>query len=133
MPSSPSSRVSAASSSSTSRTASRRLLKELDTWRTEQKTETGIERLGPVGDGDLLAWEAVINGRGVGRPLAPHHRPAHDVSPPPSENHLRHPHRPPQHRPDHGRDLPRPAQGRLDPRIQRAGESARRAHAAQLP
>lgn len=48
------------------RNASRRLLKELDVWRMEQEEEKGIERLGPVGDEDLLNWEAVINGRGVG-------------------------------------------------------------------
>ncbi|KAL2756443.1 hypothetical protein ACRALDRAFT_1033902 [Sodiomyces alcalophilus JCM 7366] len=49
-----------------SRSATRRLLKELDRWRGEQASETGIERLGPVGDEDLLRWEAVVNGRGVG-------------------------------------------------------------------
>ncbi|KND95386.1 Ubiquitin-conjugating enzyme E2 pex4 [Tolypocladium ophioglossoides CBS 100239] len=32
----------------------------------EQKDERGIERLGPVGEDNLLEWEAVINGRGVG-------------------------------------------------------------------
>lgn len=55
-------------SASLPRSAMRRLLKELDTWTTtESATEQGIERLGPVGDGeDLLSWEAVINGRGVG-------------------------------------------------------------------
>ncbi|KAL2165267.1 hypothetical protein VTH06DRAFT_564 [Thermothelomyces fergusii] len=57
-----------ASSSALSRSAVRRLLKELDVWtNTESATEQGIERLGPAGDGeDLLRWEAVINGRGVG-------------------------------------------------------------------
>jgi len=46
----------------------RRLLKELETWTTtESAAEQGIERLGPVGDGEeMLSWEAVINGRGVG-------------------------------------------------------------------
>lgn len=54
------------SSSSSHRNATKRLLKELDVWRGEQAEERGIERLGPVGDEDLLNWEAVINGRGVG-------------------------------------------------------------------
>ncbi|SPN97091.1 probable PEX4 - E2 ubiquitin-conjugating enzyme -peroxin [Cephalotrichum gorgonifer] len=53
-------------SDSSARNASKRLLKELEVWRTEAKEETGIERLGPTDDGDLLTWEAVINGRGVG-------------------------------------------------------------------
>lgn len=59
---------SPSSSSALSRSAVRRLLKELDAWTTtESATEKGIERLGPAGDGeDLLRWEAVINGRGVG-------------------------------------------------------------------
>jgi hypothetical protein len=48
-----------------SRTASRRLLKELEAWREEEKDEVGIERLGPVDDEDLLRWEAVINGKGI--------------------------------------------------------------------
>lgn len=52
--------------SSKTATATKRLIKELDTWRKEQREETGIERLGPVSEGDLLTWEAVINGRGVG-------------------------------------------------------------------
>lgn len=49
-----------------SKTATKRLIKELDVWRREQKDERGIERLGPVGEDNLLEWEAVINGRGVG-------------------------------------------------------------------
>lgn len=54
-------------SSSSSRNATRRLIKELETWHNvESKDEKGIERLGPVNEGELLAWEAVINGRGVG-------------------------------------------------------------------
>lgn len=54
-------------SSSSSRNAARRLIKELETWHNvESKDEKGIERLGPVNEGELLAWEAVINGRGVG-------------------------------------------------------------------
>lgn len=53
-------------SSSASRNATRRLLKELETWRVERKDETGIERLGPLNEADLMEWEAVINGRGVG-------------------------------------------------------------------
>ncbi|KAH7376507.1 ubiquitin-conjugating enzyme [Plectosphaerella cucumerina] len=48
------------------RNATKRLLKEMDVWRAEQVDERGVERLGPVGDEDLLSWEAVINGRGVG-------------------------------------------------------------------
>jgi peroxin-4 len=51
--------------SSSGRSASRRLLKELEDWREDSKDETGIERLGPVEDEDLLSWEAVINGRGI--------------------------------------------------------------------
>ncbi|KAM0332433.1 hypothetical protein ACHAQA_002714 [Verticillium albo-atrum] len=54
------------SSAATHRNATRRLLKELDVWRREQVDERGVERLGPVGDEDLLQWEAVINGRGIG-------------------------------------------------------------------
>ncbi|OAA43176.1 ubiquitin-conjugating enzyme E2 4 [Metarhizium rileyi] len=53
-------------SSASSSSATKRLLKELDTWRKEQRDEQGIERLGPVSDDNLLEWEAVINGRGVG-------------------------------------------------------------------
>ena len=49
------------------RSATRRLVKELETWfKVESKTEKGIERLGPVVDDELLVWEAVINGRGLG-------------------------------------------------------------------
>jgi peroxin-4 len=58
---------SSSSGSSSSRSAIRRLLKELDTWtKSESANEQGIERLGPVRDDELLNWEAVINGRGVG-------------------------------------------------------------------
>ncbi|KAH7329293.1 ubiquitin-conjugating enzyme/RWD-like protein [Stachybotrys elegans] len=57
---------SPASGPSSSRNPTRRLLKELETWRKEEKNEQGIERLGPVGDEDLFEWEAVINGRDVG-------------------------------------------------------------------
>lgn len=56
--------------------AARRLIKELEAWRAEQADEkttttittmpSGIERLGPLHESDLLTWEAVINGRGVG-------------------------------------------------------------------
>ncbi|KAK0632103.1 ubiquitin-conjugating enzyme/RWD-like protein [Immersiella caudata] len=54
------------STSSSSRNATRRLLKELDTWNNvESKEDKGVERFGPVND-ELLSWEAVINGRGVG-------------------------------------------------------------------
>ncbi|EFX02562.1 ubiquitin conjugating enzyme [Grosmannia clavigera kw1407] len=58
------------------RSASRRLLRELDGWRKEQLADSpdddnspnrGIERLGPAGEGDdLFRWEAVVNGKGVG-------------------------------------------------------------------
>lgn len=53
-------------SGSSSRNATRRLFKELETWRVESKEETGIERLGPTSEADLMEWEAVINGKGVG-------------------------------------------------------------------
>jgi hypothetical protein len=53
----------AASSSRNSPT--RRLLKELETWRAEASEEKGIERLGPPMEGNLLSWEAVINGRDI--------------------------------------------------------------------
>lgn len=53
-------------SASLSRNAAKRLVKELDTWRSEEPEEKGIERLGPISESDLLTWEAVINGRGVG-------------------------------------------------------------------
>jgi hypothetical protein len=50
--------------------ATRRLLKELESWEksntTTQTENVGIERLGPVDDGELGVWEAVINGRGIG-------------------------------------------------------------------
>ena len=48
------------------RSATRRLLKELEGWRAEQQDEKGIERLGPAGEDDLFAWEAVVNGKGIG-------------------------------------------------------------------
>ena len=51
---------------SSSRNATKRLLKEIETWQNEQPEETGIERLGPVGEENLFEWEAVINGRDVG-------------------------------------------------------------------
>lgn len=54
------------SGASSARSGARRLLKELDTWRSEQAEEKGIERLGPVSDEDMMSWEAVINGHGVG-------------------------------------------------------------------
>ena len=62
------SQVSATTTSAggSSRSASKRLLKELETWRTESETEQGIERLGPVGEEDLFLWEAVVNGKDVG-------------------------------------------------------------------
>jgi hypothetical protein len=59
--------MSTTSSASSSRNATRRLIKELETWHNvESQEERGIERLGPVHEGELLAWEAVVNGRGVG-------------------------------------------------------------------
>ena len=64
--SSASSNSSKSAGGSSARSASKRLIKELDTWNDEQKDERGIERLGPVDDGDLMVWEAVINGREVG-------------------------------------------------------------------
>ncbi|KAI1333405.1 ubiquitin-conjugating enzyme [Xylariaceae sp. FL0255] len=54
------------SGTSSSRSATKRLIRELATWEKEAPTETGIERLGPVNEDELLRWEAVINGRGVG-------------------------------------------------------------------
>lgn len=54
-----------AGSGSSSRSATRRLIKELDAWHAEARDEKGIERLGPVSEDDLLAWEAVFNGRGI--------------------------------------------------------------------
>ncbi|KAK3329414.1 ubiquitin-conjugating enzyme/RWD-like protein [Apodospora peruviana] len=59
--------MSTVSKASSARNASRRLLKELETWNSvESKDERGIERLGPTQDDELLKWEAVINGRGIG-------------------------------------------------------------------
>jgi ubiquitin-protein ligase len=57
---------SSAAPAATSRNATKRLLKEIDSWREEQKEEKGIERLGPAGEEDLFVWEAVVNGKGVG-------------------------------------------------------------------
>ena len=48
------------------KTATKRPIKELDVWRKEQRDAQGIERLGPVSEDNLLEWEAVINGRGIG-------------------------------------------------------------------
>ncbi|KAI1661356.1 UBC-like protein [Daldinia decipiens] len=56
----------ATNSASASRSATKRLVKELSAWENESQAEAGIERLGPVSDDELLHWEAVINGRGVG-------------------------------------------------------------------
>ncbi|KAI0515236.1 ubiquitin-conjugating enzyme [Xylaria bambusicola] len=53
-------------SGSGSRSAAKRLIRELAVWEKEASAETGIERLGPVNEEELLRWEAVINGRGVG-------------------------------------------------------------------
>lgn len=133
---------------SSSRSAAKRLIKELDTWRSESTDEKGIERLGPINESDLLTWEAVINGRGVGggydgmfpppflstfkapsltftlslyiyrRSLAPHNRHPTNIPTRTTHNPLPHAHRPSQHPPRHGRDLPRLAQGRVDARVQ---------------
>ncbi|KAI1336820.1 ubiquitin-conjugating enzyme/RWD-like protein [Xylariaceae sp. FL0016] len=54
------------SSASSSRGATKRLLRELAVWEKEAPEEEGIERLGPVNEDELLSWEAVVNGRGVG-------------------------------------------------------------------
>lgn len=35
-------------------------------WEKERHEERGVERLGPVSEGELLEWEAVVNGRGIG-------------------------------------------------------------------
>lgn len=53
-------------SSSGGKTPTRRLIKELGTWRAQQSTERGIERLGPNDESDLFQWEAVVNGREIG-------------------------------------------------------------------
>ncbi|OTB06630.1 hypothetical protein M426DRAFT_54809 [Hypoxylon sp. CI-4A] len=53
-------------SASSTRNAAKRLIKEIQTWEKEAPNEKGIERLGPVNEDELLHWEAVINGRGVG-------------------------------------------------------------------
>lgn len=58
--------ASAPSGASASRSAIKRLLREVDTWQEEKKEEKGIERLGPVNEDDLFTWEAVINGNGIG-------------------------------------------------------------------
>ncbi|KAI1178756.1 ubiquitin-conjugating enzyme [Nemania sp. FL0916] len=58
--------MASGSGSSSSRSAAGRLVKELDIWGKEAPTEVGIERLGPASDEELLRWEAVINGRGIG-------------------------------------------------------------------
>lgn len=63
---SPSRSSTASTSGNSAKTATKRLIKEMDTWRKEQREEKGIERLGPTTDENLLEWEAVINGRGVG-------------------------------------------------------------------
>jgi peroxin-4 len=52
--------------SSSARSGARRLIKEIENWRKEQKDEKGVERLGPVNEDDLFEWEAVINGKGIG-------------------------------------------------------------------
>ncbi len=57
---------SGSASAASSHNAIKRLSKELAVWKKESATETGIERLEPVSDDEMLHWEAVINGRGIG-------------------------------------------------------------------
>ena len=53
--------------SAASRTATRRLLKEVESLsKLQGDYEKGIERVGPVSDDELFKWEAVINGQDVG-------------------------------------------------------------------
>lgn len=52
--------------SASARSGAKRLIKEMENWRKEQKDEKGVERLGPVNEDDLFEWEAVINGKGIG-------------------------------------------------------------------
>lgn len=66
------------------------------------------------------------------RTLARLHLRAADVPPAGAQDALRHAHCAPQHRAADGRDMPGPAQGRVDAGVQRAGVRARRAHAAEL-
>lgn len=108
-----------------------------------------------------MVWEAVINGREVGhgydstsnskrlnpppppgdqikltthrRTMARQHRTAQHVSPPTPKDALRHPHRPPQHISPKRRNMPRPAQGRVDAGLQRSRVRSRRQNAPQLP
>ena len=52
---------------SSSRTATRRLLKEVEALsKLQGDYEKGIERVGPISDDELFKWEAVINGQDVG-------------------------------------------------------------------
>ncbi|KID68581.1 hypothetical protein MAN_03437, partial [Metarhizium hybridum] len=134
------------------KTATKRLLKEMDTWRKEQSGEKGIERLGPISDENLLEWESpppppfsfpwsslgkfprlfMLTGFLSRRTLARLHLRAADVPPAGAQDALRHAHCAPQHCAADGRDMPGPAQGRVDAGVQRAGVRARRAHAAEL-
>lgn len=57
---------SSGGSSSSPRNAIRRILKEIDSLNAALVSEPGIERLGPPNDEELLSWEAVINGQGIG-------------------------------------------------------------------
>jgi hypothetical protein len=152
-------RPSGPASSSRSSPA-RRLLKELEAWRAESGEEKGIERLGPVGEEDLLSWEAVINGRDVGdgydgtldyalsrprrriallmlqhprRSLAPRHHHPSQLPAASAYRSFRDAHSPRQHRPGDGRDLPGSAQGSLDACVQCSGERARRADFVGIP
>lgn len=52
--------------SASARSGAKRLIKEMENWRKEQKDEKGVERLGPVNEDDLFEWEAVVNGKGIG-------------------------------------------------------------------
>lgn len=49
-----------------SRTTTKRLLQEIANVRRDLDSSAGIERCAPVSDGIVLAWESVINGRGIG-------------------------------------------------------------------
>lgn len=67
------------------------------------------------------------------RPLAPPHQDPTAVPSPPADHHLQHPDRAPQHRAQQRGDLPGPAERRVDAGVQRPGERAGCAHAAELP
>ena len=59
--------MSTTSSATSSRNATRRLLKEVEALEKLQGDyDEGIERIGPISHEELFVWEAVINGKGVG-------------------------------------------------------------------